>query len=77
VPSHYVTPIRQFLVGAIFAAMMVVPVHGQDLVEQSLRIPMPAAGKSGLEAVMVRPNDAAAHPLALINLHARPISGPA
>jgi dienelactone hydrolase len=61
------TPIRQLLVAAIFAPAIVVPVYGQDLVEQSLRIPMAAAGKSGLEAVMVRPNDAAAHPLALIN----------
>jgi dienelactone hydrolase len=61
------TAIRQLLVAAIFAMTIVAPVHGQDLVERSLRIPMPAAGKSGLEAVMVRPNDAAAHPLALIN----------
>jgi dienelactone hydrolase len=67
VSSHWMTPIRQFLVAAILAAMIVVSAHGQDLVEQSLRIPMSAAGKSGLEAVMVRPNDAAAHPLALIN----------
>ena len=35
----------------------------QDLVEESLRIPMPEAGKNGLEAFMVRPNDSAAHPL--------------
>jgi dienelactone hydrolase len=61
------TPIRQFLVAALFALTIVIPVDGQDLVEQSLRIPMAAAGKSGLEAVMVRPDNAAAHPLALIN----------
>jgi dienelactone hydrolase len=61
------TPSCQFLVAAMFAVTIVVPVLGHDLVEQSLRIPMPAAGERGLEAVMVRPNDAAAHPLALIN----------
>jgi dienelactone hydrolase len=61
------TPIRQLFAAATFAVTLIAPVHGQDLVEQSLRIPMPAADKSGLEAVMVRPNDAAAHPLALIN----------
>ena len=38
----------------------------QDLVEESLRIPMPEAGKKGLEAFMVRPNDSAPHPLALL-----------
>jgi dienelactone hydrolase len=42
-------------------------VRAQDLVESELRIPMKYAGKSGLEAVMVRPNDGAAHPLALLN----------
>jgi dienelactone hydrolase len=58
---------RQFLAAAIFAMTIVARVHGQDLVEQALRVPMPAAGKSGLEAVMVRPKDGTAHPLALIN----------
>lgn len=43
------------------------PVRAQDLVESELRIPMKEAGKKGLEAVMVRPNDGAAHPLALLN----------
>jgi dienelactone hydrolase len=38
--------------------------HG--LVEEPLRIPMPEAGSRGLEAVMVRPDDDLAHPLALI-----------
>ena len=41
--------------------------RAQDLVELELRIPMKEAGKKGLEAVMVRPNDGAAHPLALLN----------
>jgi dienelactone hydrolase len=41
--------------------------RAQDLVEEALRIPMKEAGRKGLEAVMVRPNDAARHPLALLN----------
>src|SRR5580704_9921491 len=40
---------------------------GQDLVERELRIPAPGAGKKGLEAVMVRPNEPGPHPLALVN----------
>jgi dienelactone hydrolase len=64
---EYITPNRRLLVAAVCAVAMVLPVHGQDVVEQSLRIPMPAAGKNGLEAVVVRPNDDAAHPLAVIN----------
>jgi dienelactone hydrolase len=47
---------------------------GQDLAEQALRIPAPGAGKKGLEAVMVRPNDPGPHPLALIN-HGAPRAG--
>jgi dienelactone hydrolase len=43
------------------------PARAQDLVESELRIPMKEAGKTGLDAVMVRPNDGAAHPLALIS----------
>jgi dienelactone hydrolase len=43
------------------------PVSGQNLVEQELRIPAPGAGKKGLEAVMVRPNEPGPHPLALLN----------
>src|ERR1700722_10468977 len=38
----------------------------QDLIEEPLRIPMPEAGHKGLEAFMVRPNDTAPHPLALL-----------
>jgi dienelactone hydrolase len=42
-------------------------VFAQDLLESELRIPMKEAGKKGLEAVMVRPNDGVAHPLALVS----------
>jgi dienelactone hydrolase len=43
-----------------------IQVRAQDLVEQSIRVPIPDSGRQGLEAVMVRPNDSAAHPLALL-----------
>jgi dienelactone hydrolase len=51
------------------AAFAVIPpkVRAQEIVEEPLRIPMKEAGKKGLEAVMVRPNDGAPHPLALLN----------
>jgi dienelactone hydrolase len=51
----------------LFAVAACGQARSQDLVEQSLRIPMSEAGKNGLEAVMIRPNDSAAHPLVLIN----------
>jgi len=40
--------------------------QAQDLVENGFRIPTKDAGKKGLEAVMVRPNDSVAHPLAVL-----------
>jgi dienelactone hydrolase len=40
--------------------------RAQDLVENAFRIPTKDAGKKGLEAVMVRPNDAGPHPLAVL-----------
>ena len=55
------------LVAAVLL-MLCVPgqAHAQELVEESLRIPMREAGRNGLEAVMVRPNDNFAHPLVLM-----------
>ena len=47
--------------------VLALPVRGQTLIEQELRIPAPGAGKQGLEAVMVRPNEPGPHPLALVN----------
>lgn len=38
----------------------------QDIVVTEMRIPTHSSGKKGLEAVMVRPNDSAPHPLALM-----------
>jgi dienelactone hydrolase len=40
--------------------------RAQDIVITEIRLPTPSAGKKGLEAVMVRPNDRAPHPLALM-----------
>jgi dienelactone hydrolase len=40
--------------------------RAQDLVENALRIPTKDAGKKGLEAVMVRPNEPGPHPLAVL-----------
>jgi dienelactone hydrolase len=62
----------------LWALTSLVPVWGQGtsqgvgrgssagIIEETLRIPMPEAGKAGLEAVMVRPDDSQRHPLALI-----------
>lgn len=41
-------------------------VHAQDLIVSEFRIPTPHSGKKGLEAVMIRPNDNAPHPLAIL-----------
>jgi dienelactone hydrolase len=60
------------LMVAVIAALFVAPtpivqlVHAQDILVTEMRIPTHASGKKGLEAVMVRPNDSASHPLALI-----------
>lgn len=43
-----------------------VPVKQPDLVVQSLFIPAPGAEDKGLQAVLVRPDEPGAHPLALI-----------
>jgi dienelactone hydrolase len=61
--------------GAIMATIVVLlllpaltaqPARAQDILVNEMRIPTHASGKKGLEAVMVRPNDSAPHPLALI-----------
>jgi dienelactone hydrolase len=61
--------IRSILPAITILASIAVPgpARSQDIVEQAMRIPMAAAGSDGLEAVMVRPNDSAAHPLAVLN----------
>jgi dienelactone hydrolase len=54
---------------AIYLALLLcsVPtVRAQDLVENAFRIPTKDAGKKGLEAVMVRPNEPGPHPLAVL-----------
>lgn len=57
---------RTFVAIALMTLSALGQAHAQELVEESLRIPMREAGKQGLEAVMVRPNDDLAHPLAMM-----------
>jgi len=53
---------------AFFAAgtMLLDSARAQDILVTEMRLPTHGAGKKGLEAVMVRPNDTAPHPLALL-----------
>jgi dienelactone hydrolase len=54
-------------VAALQAGSVIADVgSAQDIVVTEMRIPTHGSGKKGLEAVMVRPNDAAPHPLALL-----------
>jgi dienelactone hydrolase len=56
------------VVTALFLAptLIVQLARAQDILVTEMRIPTHASGKKGLEAVMVRPNDSAPHPLALM-----------
>lgn len=47
-------------------SVMAESARAQDIVVTEMRIPTHRSGKKGLEAVMVRPNDTAPHPLALL-----------
>jgi dienelactone hydrolase len=49
-----------------FLLLVATSTRSQELVESRLRIPTKSAGKKGLEAVMVRPNEPGPHPLALL-----------
>jgi dienelactone hydrolase len=53
-------------VGLLGAAGTSARVVAQEIVVTEIRVPTHASGKKGLEAVMVRPGDSAAHPLALL-----------
>ena len=57
---------RTFVATALLMLSILGQARAQELVEESLRIPMREAGREGLEAVMVRPNDNLTHPLALM-----------
>jgi dienelactone hydrolase len=61
---------RPFSRGILFLILLVTALarcaSAQDLVTTEMRIPTHGSGKKGLEAVMIRPNDNAPHPLALI-----------
>jgi dienelactone hydrolase len=58
--------IRRLIFTLFIAVVASSLAHAQDLVEQELRIPMKEAGKKGLEAVIVRPNEPGPHPLAVL-----------
>ncbi|HXW16506.1 MAG TPA: CocE/NonD family hydrolase [Terriglobia bacterium] len=66
--------IRLLLLFLFLSQAFALHVRAQDLVEQELRIPAPGAGKQGLQAIMVRPNEPGPHPLALVN-HGSPRAG--
>jgi len=52
---------------AVAATVLPGAAHAQDgVVITEMRLPTHGAGKKGLDAVMVRPNDSAPHPLALL-----------
>lgn len=50
------------------------PAAAQDYIREELRIPMPAAGPRGLEAVLIRPAGSGPFPLALLS-HGAPRQG--
>jgi len=52
------------------------PAAAQDYIREELRIPMPAAGPRGLEALLIRPAGNGPYPLALIS-HGAPRDGAA
>jgi dienelactone hydrolase len=64
---------RALFLAWMFAAALT-PAAAQDLLEQSMRIPLASAGSSGLEAYLVRPNDSDPHPLAILT-HGTPREG--
>jgi hypothetical protein len=57
--------------GVLLAALIVLDCGSiacaQDIVREDVRIPMAAAGPRGLEALVIRADDAGSHPLVLIN----------
>jgi len=53
------------ILAIVLAAMR--PAAAQDYYREDLRIPMPAAGPRGLEALLVRPAEQQAYPLVLIS----------
>jgi dienelactone hydrolase len=55
-----------------FALAATRPAAAQDYYREDLRIPMPAAGPRGLEAMLIRPAEKQAYPLALIS-HGSPL----
>jgi dienelactone hydrolase len=57
---------RVVLLAALMVAMAIPPAMADEFYREELRIPMPAAGPRGLEALLIRPAGAQQYPLALI-----------
>jgi dienelactone hydrolase len=53
-------------VALLLGSVLAEAASAQDIVVTEMRLPTHGSGKKGLEAVMVRPNDTAPHPLALM-----------
>ena len=58
--------VRRIAISLLLLYVLVGTTAAQDLVESGFRIPAKDAGKKGLEAVMVRPNEPGPHPLAVL-----------
>jgi len=59
--------VRAVLLAASIVAAAIPPALADDFYREDLRIPMPAAGPRGLEALLIRPAGAQRYPLALIS----------
>ena len=58
---------RAALLGILIACAATQPTAAEQYYREELRIPMPAVGRGGLEALLVRPPGPQAYPLALIS----------
>src|SRR5258708_4867058 len=54
---------RVLIAGALLPGLL----RAQPFIEKEFRIPVPAAGSKGLQALMIRPNEPGPHPLAVVN----------
>jgi dienelactone hydrolase len=59
--------VRALLLAVLIVAAAIPPAAAEDFYREELRIPMPAAGPRGLEALLIRPSGPQRYPLALIS----------
>jgi hypothetical protein len=57
--------VRALLLAVLIVAAAIPPAAAEDFYREELRIPMPAAGPRGLEALLIRPSGPQRYPLAL------------